>query len=85
MNITINDKPFIISWYDNNSSVIARYIKTLDDKWALPEFFVIKNPDFIFKDGSKLQIHDIRDDLPKNLNMLKDFNGMKAYEVAIVG
>ncbi len=86
MKVFINDVPFTISRYDNNSSVIARYILTLNNDWALLEHFVMINPDFLLKKGSKIKIEDIRDSFPKSLEKLKNFtlNWYSPIQIAIL-
>ena len=79
MKIYINDKPFNVSPYDDNISILQRY--SLEKGDTIPEYLRITDPDVIIKEREKIIVKDIRDEFHwLTLNDLLDTNTINDIE-----
>lgn len=65
MRIYINDEPFEVVLYDDETSILQKYAQNGPLQDALPEYLRITNRNFQISDDLQLQIEDVRDDLEK--------------------
>ena len=59
MKIVINDQPFEVYEYDDDTTILEKYAFSIPG--SLPSFFRIENKDFIIEDGMSLEISNVNE------------------------
>ena len=90
MRITINDVPYDVYEYDDDTTILERYAMSQEDSSS--SFYRIVNKDFIIENGVSLEVGDVRDEI-KNIseeelrdpfvieNILISYPGLKRKDI----